>query len=261
MNYSTIEEAWGDLSGRKKKKRTQVDPICELYNQQTELTNLATDIYQKKKTEPNTSFEDAFTSLSKPGPTTKSIPDYTNERFLSPADDDENYNNMISSQYRDPRNDQQRSDPRNDQQRRPPPQQEYKYSQPPPSQENRKQPQNEEIIYVEKDSYTYREREREEPPVYRERESIRDTREIRDQKEIIYYPQSQPQQECKQDINNYYYSKQDPEYDYYKRPSPIINTTNSTLDLILYIISGIILIFLLDQFVRIGINMKQYSPY
>jgi hypothetical protein len=78
---------------------------------------------------------------------------------------------------------------------------------------------------------------------------------MREQKEFIYYPQ----QECKQDINNYYYSKQNQEYDYYKRP--VQNTTNSTLDLILYIISGIILIFLLDQFVRIGISMKQYSQY
>jgi hypothetical protein len=55
-SYCTIDEAWGDLRAKKNPKRTkQMDPICELYDnkQETELVKFANDYYDKTKYQRN----------------------------------------------------------------------------------------------------------------------------------------------------------------------------------------------------------------
>ena len=237
MNYSTIEEAWGDLSGRKKKKKTQVDPICELYNQQTELTNLASEIYQKQAKKTSSSFEDAFapvmtvkTNEPTVQETTRNMEEYTVplERYTRSSDDNENYDKPIY--------------------------QENRYIETPRCREPENNPRYREPDTIAKPIYQetrYREPNTIVKPIYQEN---------RYSEPPVKYIYPAPQ-ECKQDINNYYYSKQEyiPQLiDNYNEYKPV-KSNLPILDVILYIISGIILIFLMDQFIRIGISMKQYS--
>jgi hypothetical protein len=60
---------------------------------------------------------------------------------------------------------------------------------------------------------------------------------------------------CQEEERTHFFDEYDEDYNYqsYKKK----NSNLQILDLILYIISGIILIFLLEQFVKIGINMQR----
>jgi hypothetical protein len=191
MNYATIEEAWGDLSGRKKKKNKTQDPICELYEQkmnssysQLDLVNNSNSSFEKSKYQRNSEEERELSNRNVNIDSRNQYYDISDNKPLSPE-------SLFEKQF------------------------EIKN----PSCNNEEEVEQENDTDIEDYIYKKQPRFRPRPPK-------------------PYYPKQSYYEEY---LDDFGYSNNKPKLVY--------------LDLLLYIISGIILIFLLEQFVQIGKNM------
>lgn len=247
--YATIEEAWGDMSGRRKKKKASQDPICDLYETkgsssaytETDLVNYA---YDKSKTQrtyndrPET--KKAVVREESEHYETKALPNSLFEKQFDirhpgnfETDDPKDY--MIracpSSRGREDEGDKIYDDEAIKNRRRA----SHAEDESAParvSEERTRAPAPKETYYASETDDEY------EAPQKRryERERVRERERVFQEDE-----QSDVEHEYK-DYAKKYAEKRKPKFVY--------------LDIVLYVLSGIILIFLLEQFVRIGINMQ-----
>jgi hypothetical protein len=180
MNYATIEEAWGDMSGRKRKKNKNQDPICELYEtkmnsySQLDLVNNSNGEFEKSKYQRNMR-PMANTDETEVESSIKNVNIDSIKKYYDASDNNES---LFEKQF-----------------------------------EIKKQ-QEQIVCDEELEEYVYK-RQPSAP-----------------KKQNTYYEEY---------LDNFGYSNRRPKLVY--------------LDIILYIISGIILIFLLEQFVQMGKTM------
>lgn len=271
--YATIDEAWGDISGKKKKKKVTQDPVCDLYEMkgnsssysETDLVNYNYDKSRYQRTYKDTpevkniALDDnyGYNSSSNAGGNSGSsiggtmVPTSLFEKqfevrhpqsfemecptdYMVKQTKNKLYDDTDDNYSPEPR---QRSPPQGPHQGPP-----HGASQAPPPMQYSTQTQPKERFYNESDD------------------------------EINYLRDDQP---VRSDLNQRArYNKQESRYidekeddssdedEYYERKNSKAERKNKSktslvyLDIILYILSGIILIFLLEQFVRIGINMQ-----
>lgn len=214
MNYATIEEAWGDLSGRRKKKSKTQDPICDLYEQkvntsaysQLDLVNNSNDQFEKSKYQRNMD-EDRESIV-------KNV--IINEQKQYYDISDQESKSLFEKQF--------------------------------------------DIKHPDLFSEECEAPQKPARPVYKPRQSApHPTRTY-----PVVYPENYNRNARENyddgdsdDVEEYIYKRQ-PYYEQYLDDYGYTKKTKSNLvyvDLILYLISGIILIFLLEQFVQIGKNM------
>jgi hypothetical protein len=208
MNYALIEEAWGDISGRKKKKSKTQDPICELYS------------YKNRQIADNTLNYNSELDLVNNSNASFAKNKY--QRNMGPLTDGED---VRESTIKNVMIDQDKKY--------------YDVSDKMPQSLFEKQF---EIPFVkQEDSCNYYDE------IDNQQDQLNTMTDDEDIEEYVYKRQPrQPQQRRKP---NYYEEYLD-EFGYQNRKPKLLY-----LDILLYIISGIILIFLLEQFVQIGKTM------
>lgn len=265
VGYSEISEAWGDMTGRKKKKKSPPqDPVCDLYEMkgnssaysETDLLNYA---YDKSRNQRTYNHE----------PVTKKATITNNEEVFEAKDLPKS---LFEKQFevRHP-NSFDMEDPK-----------EYmvRTCKPNKTDDERDDVYDDEVVrhknlrgvtpeYVPQESHrdvepehiarhVYDETPLQTPRVAHERRRIEkfyytDDSDVEDEE-----PPRPPRKHAQRQRRVYQEEDTDIESEYeYRRPhrrQP--QQKHVYLDIILYVISGIILIFLLEQFVRIGINMQ-----
>lgn len=248
--YATIEEAWGDMSGRRKKKKTSQDPICDLYETkgsssaytETDLVNYAYDknrtqrtyndrqetkkvvvhhdaeVYEAKQL-PNSLFEKQF-DIRHPGNfemddpkdyMIRSCPSSSSRSHAREDDGDYAYDDEDAKRRAALEVSARERDPVVEETRARAPRGE-------------REPARRETYYSNDTDDEY------EPPRRRRAERVF-------------------QEDDSSDVEHEYKA-------YARKYSEKSRSKFVYLDMILYVLSGIILIFLLEQFVRIGINMQ-----
>ena len=235
ISYSSLTEAFGDdFTGKKKKKVKQPieDPICSLYESPNSTSYTETDLvnYSYDKSRNQRTYSDKPTQQTVSiGPTQN-----TYESTNLP-------NSLFASQFdiKHP-NDFEMDNPRD-----------YMVKSCRVNDETESYP-NEEIIEkprrtVSDESRRASCRNEEEAPVVRTRETYYSDE---SETEPEYIPRK-----VKQERRKIYYDESDVEDEYVPRPKKKKGSL-VYLDIILYILSGIILIFLLESFVKLGINMQ-----
>lgn len=258
-NYCTIDEAWGgDMGKKEKRKKTNVDPICDLYNNKkmqqnnyndTDLTRFANEYYDKNRYQRNTSPpKDTFEEIPREKMPKRVTIKPEQAYYKANADN----SSLFAKQFeiklpplydsidgecpeisKSIMNELPSENITNDEITRFVTRtEEY----------NNSEPIEDELIqqYKQTIQETYKQEEEDE----HESEDISPPRRIRNilpEAERIF-------QEKPQKLSNL------------MREFDLMKETTSAFqffDIILYIISGIILIFLLEQFVKIGINMQR----
>lgn len=262
--YATIEEAWGDIT-KKKKKKPQQDPICDLYEMkgnssaysETDLVNYSYDKSKYQRTQKDQPVKKHVNvDLDQDNYESRQLPNSLFEKQFEvrhpqsfDMEDPKDY--MVRAcQAPVHKRDDKKDDIYDDEEvkkkkKHIPVQQEHYYDEsdseevfqeylrkPTPSSHKTK-----EYIYQEarKETYTDTEDEEEDQP----RHNIRQERSTRQERQ--YHTDTEDES-------------------YYEVERPIRRKKKSQFvyfDILLYILSGIILIFLLEQFVRIGIHMQQ----
>lgn len=270
MGYSEINEAWGDMAGKKKKKKNQ-DPICDLYEMkgnssaysETELINYAYDKSRNQRTYsdrpqetkkvvinreedmfetkplPNSLFEKQF-EVKHPGdfavedpkeymvkacPATTGQSRYDSDSRTDDGDDiwdDE----MVRMQRKHVEDEKSRVYPES-----PPSTPRITFDEMP----SRRQVRDERNVRTKEtyyDDFAYDTDEEPLPPP-RQRKVKQETRR---------HTYTDDESDIESEYSSYVPKKRKPKFVY--------------LDILLYVLSGIILIFLLEQFVKIGINMQ-----
>lgn len=270
-SYCTIEEAWGDLTGKSKKdsskkKRYQQDPICDLYERkanappytETDLVKFANEFYDKSRYQRTMKTQPTSQESVEREPSPKNLViqqerskyDISNDTLfekqfelnLPPMYDGGECPNIPSSVSSNVTSEEGRI-------------------------ENKTLAENissvfktfvkpEEDVYIGKDTRM---------PVYNENTNynIYNTRDVAHE-EYQHYPPYTAQENYNtrgeyRDIGNEYRPSSNFKYFDDTRQFQKLKKKHSNieiLDIILYIVSGIILIFLMEQFVRIGINMQ-----
>lgn len=251
--YASIEEAWGSITEKKKKKKQQ-DPICDLYEMKgsanaysdTDLMNYA---YDKSRSQRPVNNKPEVKSIVIPPPKEDGDSPLPNSLFEQQFD----IRHSGSFEAEDPTDYMVRacSAPKSKKVT-----DEYEYDMP-----SHRQTQQE-VVY----RPTYQDKHTEPEYIYRQTAQESRKKNIRPQyidesesehdvedEEPIYIKKHKVRQERKpREI--YYEEDAEDEYQYRR---PIKEKPKLFyLDIILYILSGIILIFLLEQFVRIGVNMQ-----
>lgn len=247
VGYSSIEDAWGDMAGRKKKKKAPPqDPVCDLYEMkgnssaysETDLINYAYDKSRSQRTYNNE-------TVTKKATVDKDVFEINDSKGLPKS--------LFEKQFEVKHPDNfEMEDPK-----------EYmvRACKAPHTNDESDDVYDDEVVkqnlrsaaqaYVHQESSdvedeTPRVRRRgrfyttDESDVEPEHEPPRHARKPRPHQRRVY-------QEEDTDVES--------EYDYPRRRRQP-QQKHVYLDIILYLISGIILIFLLEQFVRIGINMQ-----
>ena len=238
-SYCTIDEAWGDLRAKKSSKRVkQQDPVCELYNNDdVELVKFANEYYDKTRYQRNSKAQQhTFEEHEREAPTRnvhikKNLP----SKYVAK---DQNCT-LFEKQF-----------------------------------EMKLPPMHEELMEEDfevrgvgeesdlrdlRDSRDLRKETRGESRGYGDLRDSRDSRDLRDLRDLRDY--SGVSEETRR-RERYIDEERDEDYNY-KSPfvtgEEVIRKSYSNLhilDVILYVVSGIILIFLLEQFVRIGMNLQ-----
>ena len=249
-NYCTIDEAWGDLGNGKKKdapkrKKALQDPICELYEakantsyNETDLVRFANnyyDKYDKSKYQRNMKVQPTSYESVEREPSAKSVIIRKDQsKYEAKRDNsslfEKQFEMKLPALYDGddcpviPDNNRTTQELSSD--RMIPTHQEY-YNRPVTSEESRIP--MEERLHIE--NYESDDEIEQEiiPPKYR------------------YRPPTQEEQRR-------HYFLDDETVPYHRMKKQFQNI--QYLDLILYVVSGIILIFLMEQFVRIGINLQ-----
>jgi hypothetical protein len=240
--YATLDEAWGDISGKKnKKKKVNQDPICDLYEMKGNSssyneTDLVNYNYNKNKSQrsyndkPETKNVNIDTSSNSYEATNTNLPKSLFEKQFE-------ISHPQSFEMDNPR--------------------EYMVKTGCESNSNNRDDEGDYIYEDEKPKY------KPNPKIYQEQETYQETRPKQKPKETYYdYTDTETDTEderpryAKKNIKQERYVYDDEEEYNYKRSNRSNKSSNMYLDIILYILSGIILIFLLEQFVRIGINMQ-----
>ena len=224
-SYCTIDEAWGDLRAKKSSKRVkQQDPVCELYNNDdVELVKFANEYYDKTRYQRNSKAQQhTFEEHEREAPTRnvhikKNLP----SKYVAK---DQNCT-LFEKQF------------------------EMKL--PPMHEELMEEDFEVSGVGEESDSRDLRDS--------RDSRDLRDSRDPRDSRDLRDY--SGVSEETRR-RERYIDEERDEDYNY-KSPfvtgEEVIRKSYSNLhilDVILYVVSGIILIFLLEQFVRIGMNLQ-----
>jgi hypothetical protein len=254
VGYSDIQEAFGDMSGRKKKKKTPAqDPVCDLYEMKGNSsaygeTDLINYTYDKSRNQRTVNAEPVTKKA-----TVNSIDEVFETKDLPKS--------LFEKQFeiKHP-NDFEVEDPK-----------EYMVRTCTPSKTNddKDDVYDDEVVRHKQLRGVAQESEYQEyihPGVYDETpvHSPRVSHERR--REKFYYDSEvedeepvRPQRKQKPRQRRVYQEEDtdmESEYEYRSRPQRRYQQKHVYLDIILYVISGIILIFLLEQFVRIGINMQ-----
>jgi hypothetical protein len=252
IGYAEISEAWGDLSGKSKKKKKQQDPICDLYEtkgsssaySEIDLINYSYDKNKYQRTVRDKPKELNFESKQLPNSLFEQQFDVKHpQQFDLDSSEQDRYEKSCDSTV-----EHKRSDDRQDYKRQPSTEQEYEYE---PKQDYKstkqsRQPSTEqEYEYEPRQEYIYQEKEQ------YDTDSSEQERYYSRQKR-----NSSRQESPRQERRNYYTSDEYDSDDYIERPKRHKKQKFVYLDILLYVLSGIILIFLLEQFVKIGINMQ-----
>lgn len=257
--YATIDEAWGDISGKKKKKKVTQDPVCDLYEMkgnsssysETDLVNYNYDKSRYQRTYkdtpesktidtddsygygssagvnsgtmvPTSLFEKQF-EVRHPQSFEMECPtDYMVKQTKNKLYDETDDNYAPEPRSRAPPQGPHQGPPNGASQA--PPHVSQSQSGPPPSTQAKER------------FYNYHEDDR---PYYSKYENR-------------YMEEKDEKDEEDENDNDEYYERKNSKNDRKSKNNPSL----VYLDIILYILSGIILIFLLEQFVRIGINMQ-----
>jgi len=261
--YATIDEAWGDISGKKKKKKVTQDPVCDLYEMKGNSSSYSeTDLvnYNYDKSRYQRTYKDT--------PESKTIA--TDDSYGYGSSGGANSGTMVPTSLFE-----KQFEVRHPQ----------SFEMECPTDYMVKQTKNK--LYDETDdNYTPEPRQRgpyqgahQGPPREVSQASQSATQSATQFKEQFYNDDEmnylRDDQPVRSDLNpKARYSKQESRYieekeddssdedEYYERKNNKTERKNKNktslvyLDIILYILSGIILIFLLEQFVRIGINMQ-----
>jgi hypothetical protein len=267
--YASLDEVWGDITGRKKKKKTQQDPICDLYEMkgsssaysETDLLNYAYDKTRSQRTakdntpKPTKQYVDI--EKEQDNYESKQLPNSLFEKQFEirhpqnfDMDDPREY--MVRSCPSKNTRDDEGDDVYDDEvvRRQSPPQTQ-------PQQQQQQQPlqqrklQTQEYLVTQDESPRASRYTKQEQPIYSDDET--------DEEDYVepVQPERRQHKTRQERKKRIYHYDDDIEEEYYssmfKKPP---STRHVYLDIILYILSGIILIFLLEQFVRIGINMQ-----
>lgn len=236
-SYSTIDEAWGDLTGSKqrkdpnRRKKHVADPICELYESKagqsfndTDLVRYANEYndkyrYQRTTKTPPMTYEEQpreppvkqVTVQKPPSSTNRSLFEKQFEIKLPPLYDGGDECPLIRPVSSEVSSESAVAD----------------------EWDQYLTPQRRGSVVAEEESYS-----RPPPRVYLDTE----------QEQIVKKYTPQPQSEN-------YFETLDENFGYQEEIKSKYNSLQ-VMDLILYIVSGVILIFVMEQFVRIGINMQ-----
>ncbi len=256
IGYAEITEAWGDLSGKSKKKKKQQDPICDLYEMkgaysEMDLVNYDKNKYQRMvRDKPIKKSADELDNYE-----SKQLPNSLFEKQFElkhpqnfDMEDPKEYMVRSCEQKNTPTRQDYSQNDLYDQTE----QESYEYSKPKPRQSTQEYPEyqksrqfNQEHPKI-KQEYMVSDNESHQEYVYEDKEQYNS-----DTESEYYVPRRKIKQERRK-----YYEDSDNEYDYpeiHKKPK---KQKFVYLDILLYVLSGIILIFLLEQFVKIGINMQ-----
>jgi hypothetical protein len=223
--YATLDEAWGDISGKKKKKKVNQDPICDLYEMKGNSSSYnETDLinYNYNKNKSQRTYNDKQETKN----VNINIDEANNNLPKSLFEKQFEISHPQSFEMDNPR--------------------EYMVKTSCESKSNNRDDEGD-YVYEDEKPKTYQETKQE--TKHKPKETYYDYTDTEDEQP------RQPKRVIKQER----YLYEDDEDDYYNERINSRRSTKSSnmyLDIILYILSGIILIFLLEQFVRIGINMQ-----
>jgi hypothetical protein len=246
--YATIDEAWGDISGKKKKKKVIQDPVCDLYEMkgnsssysETDLVNYNYDKSRYQRTYKDTSesknidTDDSYGYGSSAGVNSGTmVPTSLFEKQFEVRHEMECPTEYMVKQTKNKLYDETEDSYTPEPRTRPPPQ---GPRQGPPSGASQAPPVP--------------------PPATQTKERFHNNDEY-EQPRYSKYESRYMEEKQSED-----YGRDNDHDEYYERKNSKSERKNNSksnlvyLDIILYILSGIILIFLLEQFVRIGINMQ-----
>lgn len=243
MNYATIDEAWGDLSGTLKKKKNKTkDPICELYEQkvnssaysQLDLVNNANAEYEKSRYQ-RTMRPLPNSEETEREPRTKKVDINPYKKYYDISSTDTSDSKGSDSIF----------------------EKQFEIKHPKLFDSDYEQVDQEEC--KKKKYYDIIEDRQDRDPYYASvtaEEHARPRRHYDDEddlEEYVYKRQGPKPSPSRPKKGQAYFEEYLDDVGYgYKDKKPKL----MYVDIMLYLISGIILIFLLEQFVQIGINMQ-----